>query len=375
MVKNSILILIIIIAILTIIVFALLQRSKCKECVFSLTKSYYAYKQDYMSEDGRIMDSQRGYDTTSEAQSYMLLMCLVMNDKETFDLVYTWTKNNLRRSDGLFSWLWGQSKGSTYKVLDENSASDADINIAFALIAAYKTWEDENYLKESIPIIQSIWNNETKRVGDHLVLMPGVVQTKSEKIEINPSYFAPNAFRLFQKYDDQHDWNELIDSSYYYLDAVMSKTETGLPPNWFLIKNDGNGEQIILENSERSDFSYDAIRIFWTIYRDYIRNGEKRALPILEKSNFFIEEWKKNKTIYVNYQANGKLRDKVKFVGSIALLLPTIKLFDKKVAKEIYDSELLPYLKNPKDWNNKNQYYERNLLWFGYYLYHGEKIK
>lgn len=353
----------------------LFTQNKCKGCVYSLTKSYDSYKQDYMSKDGRIMDSQRDYATTSEGQAYMLLMCLIMNDKQTFDLVYNWTKNNLRRSDGLFSWLWGKNKDGGYRVIDDNSASDADIDIAFSLIGAYKIWKDENYLKEAVPIIQAIWNNETRRVGDHLVLMPGVEQTLSEKIEVNPSYFAPNTFRLFQQYDNQHDWNELIDSSYYYLQAVMSKTKTGLPPNWFFIENDGNGEQIILENSERSDFSYDAIRVFWTIYRDYIKHGEKRALPILEKSNFFIEEWKKNKTIYINYQANGKLRDKVKFMGSIAILLPTIKLFDKKVAKEIYDTELLPYLKNPKDWDSKTEYYSRNLFWFGYYLYNGEKVK
>ncbi len=375
MLKNNILILIITIIIVAIIIIASFKPNPCKGCVFNLTKSYYSYKQDYMSKDGRIMDPQRGYITTSEGQSYILLMCLIMKDKETFDLVYNWTKNNLCRSDGLFSWLWGKSKGGQYKVLDYNSATDADINIAFALIAASKTWEDEYYQKEAVPIIQAIWDNETRRVGDHLVLMPGVEQTLSEKIEVNPSYFAPNAFRLFQQYDNLHDWNELIDSSYYYLQASMAKTKTGLPPNWFLIQNDQNGEQIILENSERSDFSYDAIRVFWTIYRDYTLHGEKRALPILEKSKFFIEEWKKNKTIYVNYQANGKLRDKVKFVGSIALLLPTIKLYDKQVAKEIYNSELLPYLKDPKDWNSKNEYYGRNLLWFGYYLYNDEKIK
>lgn len=375
MAKNKILILIALLIILVTISIAVFRQEKCKDCIFNLTSSYNYYKHDYMSDDGRIMDSRRGYATTSEGQAYMLLMCLIMNDRQTFDLVHHWTRNNLRRSDGLFSWLWGKSKDGKYKVLDYNSATDADIDIAFSLIAASQIWKEESYSKEAVPIIQSIWNNETRRVGEHLVLMPGAEQATAEKIEVNPSYFAPNAFRLFQKYDDEHDWNELIDSSYYYLDAVIAKTKTGLPPNWFFIENDESGEHIVIEDCERGDFSYDAIRVFWTIYRDYIKNGEKRALPILKKSNFFIEEWKKNKTIYVNYQSNGKLRDKVRFIGSIAMLLPTIKLFDKKVAKEIYDSELLPYLKNPKDWKNKNEYYSRNLLWFGYYLYNGEKIK
>ena len=184
-----------------------------------------------------------------------------MEDKKTFDLVYKWTKENLQRNDKLFAWLWGKDPNGEYKILDENSASDADIDIALALLLAYEKWEGENgkkvgqwkcqYLQESIPIINSIWGKETKKIGRYLVLMPGVDQNLSDKIEVNPSYFSPYAFRYFQKYDDLHDWELLIDSSYYYLDKAIFATRTGLPPNWFLIKNG----QIVLENSDRSDFS------------------------------------------------------------------------------------------------------------------------
>lgn len=36
-----------------------------------------------------------------------------------------------------------------------------------------------------------------------------------------------------------------------------AKTKTGLPPNWFLIED----RKIVFEDNERSDFSYDAIRV------------------------------------------------------------------------------------------------------------------
>lgn len=377
-------------------IFAVLFIFSCRvdssqESDFCLKKSYHLYKKNFMSMDGRIMDPDRDNITTSEGQSYMLLRCIVMGDKKTFDLVYKWTKNNLQREDRLFAWLWGKNQSGEYKILDDNTASDADADIALALILAYEKWGNSHYLEDAKPIINSIWNNETKRVGDYLILMPGVKQALSEKIEVNPSYFTPNAYRYFQKYDELHDWNCMIDSSYYYLGAAMSKTSTGLPPNWFLIKQIQNGVQdneegvvqndrqkrgqIILEKSERSDFSYDAVRVFARVYFDYVRNGEERALPILEKSNFFIDQWKKDKTFYVNYQANGHLRNKDKFVGAMSILIPVISMYDPKIASEMYEKEAGPSLRNKQYWEGKQDYYGKNLAWYGCYMYKKDSIE
>jgi len=329
-----------------------------------LQTSYKLYKEQFMSKDGRIIDYDRNGITTSEGQSYMLLRALVVDDRQTFNLVWEWTKNNLQREDKLFSWLWGKNKIGEYKILDVNSASDADVDIAFALLLAHEKWQDYRCLEDAMPIIKSIWDNETKQVGDYLVLMPGVNQTSAEKIEINPSYFSPFAFRLFQKHDALHDWNLLVDSSYYYLEEVSKKTETHLPPDWFLIEN----KQIVLEDSKKSDFSYDAIRIFARVYLDYSETQEIRALPILAKSKFFVDKWQKDKTFYTNYQANGQLRNKNKLVGAMAIIIPAINTYDKKNAAKMYETQIKPYFESKSYWSGKNDYYDKNLSWFGYYI-------
>jgi endoglucanase len=363
--KNKLTILLLIAAIIVIFTLSL-KDGKTNESDRCLKSSYNSYLEEFMTKDGRIIDPDRKNITTSEGQSYMLLRSVAMGNRKTFDLVYKWTKNNLQRKDNLFAWIWGENKDGEYKLLDYNSASDADIDIAFSLLVAYNKWNDDKYLKEALPIINSIWDNETKRIGEYLVLMPGAVQATDSKIEVNPSYFSPYAYRFFQKYDDKHDWSCLIDSSYYYLNQVMAKTKTGLPPNWFLIENG----QIVLEDSERSDFSYDAVRVFQRAYLDYVRTGDKRNLPILEKSKFFINKWSENKDFYTNYKANGELRDKDKFVGTIAILIPVISIYDSNLAAEIYKNEVDPYFKNDKYWEAKHDYYAKNLLWFGCYFYH-----
>lgn len=336
---------------------------------YCLKSSYSYYITEFVSKEGRVMDPDRGDITTSEGQSYIMQRTVAVNDRKNFDLTYKWTKEHLQRRDKLFSWIWGQDKKGKFRVLDRNSAADADVNIAFALILAYERWNDKKYLKQALPIIDSIWRNETKKINKLRVLMPGWVQTRVEKIEVNPSYFAPYAFKFFKKYDKKHDWDKITESSYYYIMASSAKTKTGLPPNWFLIEK---GE-IVLEDSERSDFSYDAIRIFKKIYWDYVRTGDKRDLPILAKSKFFIHKWEIKKkgvsSLYTNWKADGTLGDTNEFIGSIAILILPISMYDQKAAIQIYKKKLEPYLINEEQWKVRRDYYGKNLLWFGCHFY------
>lgn len=363
MVKNN-LILLILLSLSFIFFLSFKVNGNVKNSV-AQKEAYELYKSKFLTSDGRVLDPDKHNITTSEGQSYMMLQCLIFNDEKTFNTVYKWTKENLQRSDKLFSWLWGKGEKGEYKVLDYNSASDADVDIAFALVVANKKWHKQQYLKEAKLIITSIWDNEVRRVGDHLVLMPGALQNKNAKIEINPSYFAPYAFKLFQKHDDLHDWSAVVDSSYYYLNQCMSKTSKNLPPNWFLIENG----KIVLEDSERSDFSYDAVRVFPRIYFDFVLTGDKRALPILDKSNFFISEWEKSRTLHTNYKKNGELRDNSQYLGIISVLLPVIDIYNNDVATQIYQDKLASKYSDPNYWQAKNNYYGKNLSLFGWFLY------
>lgn len=365
--RNSLIIIIVVVIFILFFTF----RVDGNPSGICLKTAYELYKSNFMSKDGRIMDPAKNNITTSEGQSYIMMQSLALDDEETFNLAYKWAKDNLQRPDNLFSWLWGENQNGEYKISDENSASDADVDIAMALLLAYEKWGDNKYLIEATPIINAIWENETKRIGSYLVLMPGVKQTNESKVEINPSYFSPYAFRYFQRYDDNHDWNCLVESSYYYLNQIISKTKNHLPSNWFLIDNG----QIILENSERGDFSYDAVRVYARIYLDYLKNNEKRALPILETSKFFVEQWKQDKQFYTNYKSNGELRDKTQYMGSIAIILPAIKMYDSKTAKEIYNVKLKSELESEQYWATKKDYYGKNLSWFGAYLYNNTSTK
>lgn len=76
--------------------------------------AWETFKQDYMSESGRVIDpSDARKITTSEGQSYGLFFALAANDRKAFDLLLAWTRDNLAEGDlaqHLPAWLWGKGR-------------------------------------------------------------------------------------------------------------------------------------------------------------------------------------------------------------------------------------------------------------------------
>src|SRR5690606_5554171 len=61
---------------------------------------WFNYKINYLEEDTfRSLDKQQGGITTSEGQSYTMLRAVWMDDKETFDRAWQWTKDNIQRRE------------------------------------------------------------------------------------------------------------------------------------------------------------------------------------------------------------------------------------------------------------------------------------
>src|SRR3989344_9581455 len=99
------------------------NSQKAKEpIVFSpktmLISLWNDYKKEYVQESGRTVDKQRDGITTSEGQSYTMLRAVWLNDKDTFDKAWLWTRNNLQRqNDYLFSWLYGEKEDGDIGIL------------------------------------------------------------------------------------------------------------------------------------------------------------------------------------------------------------------------------------------------------------------
>ncbi|MGH7228281.1 MAG: glycosyl hydrolase family 8, partial [Nitrospiraceae bacterium] len=127
--------------------------------VDELSALWSFYKQKYIV-SGRVISLDENGITTSEGQGYAMLRAVWSNDRHTFTTVWTWTKRNLQiRPDKLFAWKW---KG---KVLSANSATDADTDIALALILASRRFSEPSFEQEALAILDSIWTAEVLHIG------------------------------------------------------------------------------------------------------------------------------------------------------------------------------------------------------------------
>ncbi|MBJ3814273.1 cellulase [Shimwellia pseudoproteus] len=218
------------------------------------------FKTDYLSDQGRVIDpSDARQITTSEGQSYALFFALVADDQATFDKVLGWTQNNLAQgalADHLPAWLWGKNKDNQWLVLDTNSAADADMWIAWALLEGGRLWGNDHYTQLGEQLLSRIGKEEVASVpGLGTVLLPGKTGfVHKDSWRLNPSYLPPQVLARMVRY--HAPWSEMQTANNALLVATSPK---GYVPDW-VTWHKGSGWQ--MDPQPPLVGSYDAIRVY-----------------------------------------------------------------------------------------------------------------
>ena len=108
-------------------------------------QAWQDYKEDFLQDDGRVIDYFAEARSTSEGQAYSLFFALVAGDRPAFDRILKWTQLNLSGGDlssRLMAWKWGQRPDRSWGVIDGNPAGDADVWLAYTLHQAGNLWND-----------------------------------------------------------------------------------------------------------------------------------------------------------------------------------------------------------------------------------------
>lgn len=380
------------IAVIFVVLIAIAYQagSRNQPIVFSdrdmLLSLWENYKKEYVDPSSfRTIDRQRNNITTSEGQSYTLLRAVWTDDKVTFDRSLDWTNNFLQREeDSLYSWLYGKLPNGQFGVLESeggaNTATDADTDIALALIFAYSRWGDENYLDQATRLLEDIWEETVIVINDTPYLLANNVDkhSSSETAVINPSYFSPYAYRIFARFDEDNPWEDLVDSSYDILNRSIDspldmERSAGLPPDWIII-NKTNGQILAPPQNSNltTNYSYDALRVPWRIALDYIWFDEPRARSTLGKMHFLQREWGDKKRIYGRYAHSGEVVSNEEPVAMYAGSLGYFMVSAPRDAKMIYGTKIRSnYNPDLGNWKNALSYYDDNWTWFGIALYTG----
>jgi endoglucanase len=188
-----------------------LSQSPGPQKNWPLWNSYAAH---FIDQQGRVIDYQGGARTTSEGQSYALFFALAANDRARFDLLLRWTQANLAHGDlGAYlpAWLWGKNPGGEWKILDPNSASDADLWMAYTLVEAGRLWKSSDYTKLGRRMMIQIAGKEVVNLpGFGPMLLPGSAGFQhGRNWTLNPSYLSPFIFLRLAVIDPVGPWRKI----------------------------------------------------------------------------------------------------------------------------------------------------------------------
>jgi endoglucanase len=333
--------------------------------------SWRKYLERFVQRDGRVIDpSVPPGVTTSEGQAYTLLRAVWSSDRATFDRVLRWTVDNLaRKGSPLFAWKWGRKDDGGWGVLDANTATDADVHLAFAILAAAERWKSADLEKLGVRVVRAIWDEEVRSVGGEWFLLPGNWAKDENPIPLNPSYFSPALLRRLARFDAEHPWDRLVAETYRL--ASFRLPVTGLPPDWVLLQK-ATGELTIGSKDEtlKGRFGPDAYRVFFNFALDYAWDRTPAALEYLKSHQWLVDFLNLNATLprEVSIDALPRISgpEPLALYGSLYPSLVLLHRDASQRARRVLDAVYKDGL-----WGENADYYNQNLVWFGLALGEG----
>ena len=240
-------------------------------------------------------------ETVSEGIGYGMLISVYIGDQELFDGLWNYYSDFLNQN-GVMNWKINGCSNA----IGLNGATDAELDVAMALIIASHRWENTNninYKTAASNLINTIKTHEIESGTN--ILKPGDVWGGFETTNI--SYYAPSYYRAYKTHTNDNSWDNIANKSYEII--TLNQAATGavynLVSDW--CKGDGkfSAEVASWAKHQGKKYDYDAGRTPWRIAMDYLWYGTTNALAYTNKCIDFIKAKNGLDNIYPGYNLDG----------------------------------------------------------------------
>jgi endoglucanase len=320
---------------------------------------------------GRIVDHSAADKTTSEGQAYGMFFALVANDRTRFEKLLSWTQDNLAGGDlttHLPAWSWGKASDGSWKALDRNPASDADLWMAYSLLEAGRLWHDPRYNGLGRAMVAQIERQEVTLVpglGTTLLPAPQGFHPDAATWIVNPSYLQPSILSYLATTFPRGPWGAVLGSM---SPIIVGDASEGFVMDWV---SAGGGLNPVAAPAEHGSEdknvppagSYDAIRVYlWLGIADPATPGVKEAMAGLGGMAAYM---KQHPAPPRRVDENGAVAEADGPVGFSAAVVPYLHALNMKSEEKI-QMDRMAALKDPASglYGGDGRYYDQNLAMF-----------
>jgi endo-1,4-beta-D-glucanase Y len=334
---------------------------------------WQTYRTRFIEPSGRVVDRSTSGDghTTSEGMAYGMFFALVVNDRPTFDKLLHWTEDNLAGGDltaRLPSWSWGKTPEGQWKVLDLNSASDADLWMAYDFLEAGRLWHDDRLAKLGQVMLDRIAHSEVMLApGLGTVLLPGPsgFVPKPGLLILNPSYMPPQVLARLKDEQPTGPWGSIMGS---LPGMLRGSSPAGFAMDWVTagttIAASGTPAELATGKPGAVPVgSYDAIRVYlWLGMADKDTQGVSDSLGAVAGMGRYMEA---NIVPPLQVGADGKVINAEGTVGFSAAVIPFLMATGKKAQAKMQHNRLDASVDAASGlYGRANEYYDQNLALF-----------
>jgi endoglucanase len=271
----------------------------------------------------------------SEGQGYGMIIVALMAGADplaqtTFNHLFNYVRAHPSNA-GTVLMAWSQLRNNKNRVA--TSATDGDLDIAYALLLADTQWGSDgeyNYFEAGCNMINAIMQEEINRDSYSMLISDAVKPDSKDYFDTRSSDFMPLHCKSFERATGDLQWKKVVDRNYTlfsYMQESFSQ-DAGLIPD-FIIDINRHAKPAkpgYLESRYDGCYNYNACRIPLRIATDYLFTGDIRSREMIRKINRWIRETTSGKpdNISAGYRLTGddiKTRkfEALSFIGPFAV--------------------------------------------------------
>lgn len=252
--------------------YGLKPQGSPKALAAAVEKQYQRYIDTWWRDEGYVYSTDTHKDglTVSEAHGYGMIIFAIMDDKAKFDKMVSYYE--ARKASGTDLMLWKIGGGWN----GDGSATDGDLDMAFAFLLADQQWGGNGYKDKALRILEDIWQFEVNSQN-----MPYLGNQWTDQWLYRPSDWMAGHFDVFAGVTS-NNWSDMATKVYdnYWYFQEKNPTADGLISDFV---KDGEAAYGGENSTTDYHYSYNACRVPLRFAMDYARNKNQKNTDALSK--------------------------------------------------------------------------------------------